>query len=411
MPVGRARVRWTRVGPALFVATAVAQIDKISIAVVIANAAFLRTMGLVGHPAVVGALVTAFLAAYGVGLFIWGFLIDALGPRRAAVIAVILWSVMLAWGGLSTSLGELFASRIGLGLTEGILFPVCNAFVARWFPWSERGRAQSFWFNGATIGAAVGGAVATALIVAAGWRAMFLVLAVAGLVIVVPMLWWMTRDDPDSDPRVSEAERQEIRAQVARPPARPVGEVLRDYRYWLLVLAFTLNNIFFWGWQSWMPTYLIQARHFSFAAAGGVTALMFALEVIAVVAMAAATDRIGRRAWWGALGFAAAAVGLFVGGHVPALGVGVAIMILGLCGQQASAGNTQSLIHSFSDARSMGKAAGILNAVANLASAFAPALIGAMIGLHSTFSGVLWFLSLVLLAAALSTALLAPSGY
>lgn len=96
---------------------------------------------------------------------------------------------------------------------------------------------------------------------------------------------------------------------------------------------------------------------------------------------------------------------------MPALGVGVATMILGLCGQQASAGNTQSLIHSFSDARSMGKAAGILNAVANLASAFAPVLVGAMIGLHSTFSGVLWFLSLVLLAAALSTALLAPNGY
>lgn len=235
--VRRARVRWTRIGPALFVATAVAQVDKISIAVVIANAAFLRTMGLMGHPAGVGALVTAFLAAYGVGLFLWGFLIDALGPRRSAVIAVLLWSVMLAWGGLSTSLGELFASRIGLGLTEGILFPVCNAFVARWFPWSERGRAQSFWFNGATIGAAVGGAVATALIVAAGWRAMFLVLAAAGLVIVVPMLWWMTQDDPEHDPRVTEVERQEIRAQIARPPARPVAEVLRDYRYWLLVLA------------------------------------------------------------------------------------------------------------------------------------------------------------------------------
>jgi hypothetical protein len=41
----------------------------------------------------------------------------------------------------------------------------------------------------------------------------------------------------------------------------------------------------------------------------------------------------------------------------------------------------------------MGKAAGILNTVVNLASAFAPALIGAMIGLRGTLSRVLWFLS------------------
>lgn len=51
MPLGQAWVRWTRIGPALFAATAVALIDKIGIAVAVAIAAFLRTMGPVRHPA------------------------------------------------------------------------------------------------------------------------------------------------------------------------------------------------------------------------------------------------------------------------------------------------------------------------------------------------------------------------
>lgn len=102
-----------------------------------------------------------------------------------------------------SSPGERFALRIGMGLTEAILFPVCHADVARWFPWSERGCAQSFRFNGATIGAAAG-AVAPVLILAASWRAVFLVLAATGLVILVPMPWRRTQDDP----RVSEMERQ-----------------------------------------------------------------------------------------------------------------------------------------------------------------------------------------------------------
>jgi MFS family permease len=405
------RIRWGQIAPTLFVATVIAQIDKISIAVVIANASFLREMGLIGHPALIGGLVTAFLMSYGVGLFIWGFLIDWMGPKRAAVIGVCLWSVMLLWGGLSTSLDELFASRIGLGLAEGVLYPVCNAYAARWYPWSERGRAQSSWFNGATVGAAFGAAVATSIILTAGWRALFFVLAIAGLVIVVPMFLWMTSDLPDDDLRVSTTELNDIHAQEARPPAKKISGVLVDYRYWLLILSFTCNNIFFWGWQSWMPTYLMSARHFSFRGAGWVTVLMFTLEIIAVFAMGMVTDRAGRRAWWGAAGFCGAALGLLVGGYIPVLGLSIAVLIAGLCCQQASAGNAQALVHSFSEQGSMGRAAGIFNGIANLAAAFSPVLVGTLIGLNSSFDGVLWFLTIVLLVAGAATAGLAPKGY
>ena len=90
---------------------------------------------------------------------------------------MIAWSVTLAWGGFSTTLPMLYLSRIFLGLSEGILYPVCNVFVARWFAVRERGRAQAVWFNGATVGGAVGGLLVTTVVVISGWRVAFLALA------------------------------------------------------------------------------------------------------------------------------------------------------------------------------------------------------------------------------------------
>ena len=84
-PGQSSRVRWIYIVPTLFVATLVAQIDKLSISVIMADHSFLRDMGLSERPAVVGGLVSAFLLSYGAGQFVWGPIIDRIGPRRAAI--------------------------------------------------------------------------------------------------------------------------------------------------------------------------------------------------------------------------------------------------------------------------------------------------------------------------------------
>lgn len=408
------RVRWTFIVPTLFVATMIAQIDKQSISLIMANHTFLGDMHLLNRPAVTGGLVSAFLISYGVGQFAWGPIIDRLGPRRAAMIGVVAWSVVLVWGGFSDTLIMLYLSRIFLGLSEGILYPVCNAFVAQWFAMRERGRAASAWFNGATVGSAIGGALVTAIIVGTGWRAVFFILAIVGIVIVLPMLAFLTKDNPRSDRRVSPAELARIEDQddslAVTPTERGTG-VFGNYRYWLLVIAFSANNIFFWGWSSWLPTYLIKARHFSFQSSGLLTAVTFGVEVIAVWLFGMLSDRIGRRAPLGAIGFLIAALGVYIGGSISNVPLAIAIMIVGVSFQQACAGNVQALLHSFSGKNLMGRAAGVMNGIGNVVSFLAPAVIGAMIGTSGNFSLVIIFLSAVLLIAAIAHALLIRSRY
>ena len=399
--------------PTLFVATLVAQIDKLSISVIMANHSFLRDMNLVGRPAVVGGLVSAFLLSYGAGQFVWGPIIDRIGPRRAAMIGVLAWSVTLLWGGFSTTLPMLYSSRIFLGLSEGILYPACNAFVARWFAIRERGRAQSMWFNGATVGGAVGGLLVTTIIVLSGWRTAFIALAILGVLVVLPMLWFLTSDDPRTDRRVSAAELASIEQapQLAVTPTERGVAVFGNHRYWLLVVAFVANNIFFWGWSSWLPTYLIRVRHFSFQSSGGLTALTFAIEVVAVYLLGMLTDRFGRRAPLGALGYLLAALGIYLGGITANIHLAMAILIAGVCCQQACAGNVQALLHSFSGKQLMGRAAGVLNGVGNVGSFLAPALFGVMIGTSGNFSMVITVLAADLFVAAACLALLIKSRY
>ncbi|HEY1704429.1 MAG TPA: MFS transporter [Trebonia sp.] len=410
----RSNVRWLFIMPTLFVATLVAQVDKQSISLIMADRTFLSDMNLLNRPAVVGGLVSAFLISYGAGQFVWGPVIDRIGPRRAAMIGVVAWSVTLVWGGFSDTVVMLYLSRIFLGLAEGILYPVCNAFVAQWFAMRERGRAQSMWFNGATVGGAVGGAIVTAIIVAASWRTVFIVLAIIGIVVVLPMLAFLTRDTPAADRRVSPAELAVIEQQDDRLAVTPTERgrgVFGNYRYWLLVIAFSANNIFFWGWSSWLPTYLMQARHFSFKSSGTLTAVTFAVEVIAVWLLGMLTDRIGRRAPLGALGFLIAAVGVYIGGVISNIPLAIAIMIVGVSCQQACAGNVQALLHSFSGRKMMGRSAGVLNGIGNVVSFLAPTLIGVMVGSSGNFSLAIIFLAGVLLVAAVALALMIPSKY
>jgi sugar phosphate permease len=406
-------VRWLFIMPTLFVATLVAQIDKLSISIIMASHSFLGDMNLLHRPAVVGGLVTAFLISYSAGQFVWGPVLDRVGPRRAAMIAVVAWSATLLWGGFSSGIVMLYLSRIFLGLSEGILYPMCNAFVARWFGIRERGRAQSMWFNGATVGGAVGSILVTAVIVASGWRAAFVVLAIMGIVIVLPMLAFLTKDDPRRDRRVSPAELEKIEReqQLAVTPTDRGAKVFGNHRYWLLVVAYAANSVFFWGWSSWLPTYLMKARHFSFKASGGLTALTFAVEVIAVLLLGILTDRVGRRAPLGALGFLLAALGVYIGGTITDVPLAIAILIIGVSCQQACAGNLQALLHSFSGKHLMGRAAGVMNGTGNVASFAAPAVIGVMIGTSGDFSVVIVFLSASLFVAAIALALLIRSRY
>jgi sugar phosphate permease len=403
----------------LLLITVIGQVDKIGISVVMSNKKFLQDLNLVGRPAVVGLLMTGFLLSYSFFQFFWGYFVKRFGPRISAIVGIIIWGGTMALSGAAHSANALITARIILGIGEAFTFPVSNTFVANWFPVKERGRANSIWLNGLTLGPVVCGALVVAVIGAGGWRMVFYVLAALSILIPLPLVIFLMRDKPRQHKRLSAEELKLIEeGSLAKTKEVPHAAALEgkssylsNYRFWLVTLAWGFNNIFFWGWSTWMPTYFQNARHFSFQAAGYLYSLTFFFQLATVLIVGYYSDRTMRRAPFGAAGWIIAGILMFIGGTVIGNAYwALAVLITAVCCQQPAFMMSQTLLQSIIPEGSMGAASGVAGGVSMLMSVVSPWLIGFFLQI-SGFGAVILFLSLASLVPGIMTSFLVKEGY
>lgn len=84
----------------LFIGIMVAYLDRVNVAVLVANNGFLIDMGIKDDPIKIGMLTSSFLIAYGAANVILSPLGDYLGPRRTMIICIIIWAIAATIGGL-----------------------------------------------------------------------------------------------------------------------------------------------------------------------------------------------------------------------------------------------------------------------------------------------------------------------
>ena len=139
------------------------------------------------------------LGAFGIGYllttFLGGYVADRFGARITFAFAVALWSIAIGWTGLATGFAILYCARVVLGLAEGPSFPAHARVVERWLPPHERATAVGAALVAIPVALAVGAPLATFLIAEIGWRAMFFVLAAAGL-LWLPAWLYLSSDFP-----------------------------------------------------------------------------------------------------------------------------------------------------------------------------------------------------------------------
>ncbi|GEO25341.1 MFS transporter [Alicyclobacillus acidoterrestris] len=409
-------IRWLHIVPALVVLQTIGMIDKVNVGIVMHDQPFQVAMNIVGKHGLAGLLTTLFAVAYGVGMPVWGFLSDRFGPRRIAIYACIVWVVMLLLGGISTNLGVLYVSRIGLGLAEAAIWPVCNNLTARWFPVKERSRASAVWVSGINLGVAAAGLLVPALLSTLGWRSVFFVLAAAGLIPIV-LLITLVRDEPQSS-RASLLEIERIQSGILQetnevPRAQNFARtnVFKNYRFWFLALANTATGMGIFGINTWLPSYLTDVRHMSLSGMGDFTAAAWFLGIGMLLWLSRWSDRLVRRAPFGIVFFLIYAVLIFFSTEVQntilvLIMIGIAIWVL-----QGTTVVIHSLIHSFSRETQMGKAGGVLSGVSNFIGAFASYIMGLLLGPNNNYSASFGFLAAVAILSAAAMAVLTPQKY
>jgi MFS family permease len=137
------------------------------------------------------------------GLFI-ARLVDRGNRVRILTVGIALWSLATAATGLARNFPELAVARLAVGVGEATAFPAVMSLIPDLFRPQVRGRAigvfQSSSFIGIVGGTILAGVVAAAL----GWRPMFMVCGIAGVVLATIVVLTVSEPDREEPPEAAE---------------------------------------------------------------------------------------------------------------------------------------------------------------------------------------------------------------
>lgn len=423
-PAGMPRVPpllWSRRGLVvgfIFLATLIGFFDRINISVLFAVPAFEKTFGLIGHPVEKGELVGAFTAVYGLSAIFLSPVADWLRTRTAMLIVVGLWTVVMGASGLLGSFVALLVFRGLLGLAEGPEFSAQSKWIKRWFPLKERARANALWSLGIPLGLTFGFPLTVALTGRFGWRASFFAFALASLVLVLPLIWFFGHDRPSQAARVASAEREYIESGLAAEESRlsrtdwlaNLAQLVRLGPFWLLFVFSLVNTAFVYGLTAWLPSYLVQARHFSLQSMGIYASLPFVGELIGILLTGYIEDK-WRRAPVCLIGFLGAATCVYLAVATSsatgsALWIAAATFCFGAVPPTVS-----TLAQDIVPAPVIATGVGISNGLGNFFASAVPILMGAVIARTGNLGSGLLVLVADAILGAIVLGVIAAYGY
>jgi ACS family hexuronate transporter-like MFS transporter len=202
-----------------------------------------------------GNIVTAFQAAYAIGMLTMGRLMDRLGTRRGFSIAVGFWSLAAMAHAFATTVFGFSLARFALGVGEAGMFPAALKTVAEWFPKKERALATGIFNSGANIGALLCPLAVPWIAYHWGWRAAFIVTGALGGIWV--LVWVFVYVPLAENARVSDAERAYI-LQGREAKGTPIkwSALLPHRQTWAYAAGKLLTDPFWWMYLFWIPDFL-----------------------------------------------------------------------------------------------------------------------------------------------------------
>ncbi len=241
-----------------------------------------------------GLMLSAFLWSYAFSQLPAGALVDRLGPHRLLTYGLTLWSLAQAFAGLVTNVAAFAIARVALGIGESPQYTSTVRVVRDWYNRHERALPIGFVATSPFIGQTLAPPLLTALMLSLGWRWMFIIMGVAGL--VVAALWYIFFREP-REANLSQEERDHLTEGEPPTPSQPVDfaqwRQLFAYRsMWGLMLGCFGLGYVSWLYGAWLPGYLEIERHMSIRSTGYIAMIPFALSMVSAVGGGWWADRL-----------------------------------------------------------------------------------------------------------------------
>lgn len=369
-------------------------------------------------------LLAAFFVSYAISNMLLSPLAERLGPKRSVMLAIAAFSVFTILSApFGQSLTALIVLRLLLGLGEGVHIPMLSAITSRWFPPSERSRANAIWGSGILLATTATPLMIVPLINAIGWRPTFAVLGVVGMVISIPLVWMFVQDDPKlpipelpiPELPIPELPNHEVPLSnfSNRMPAGAItkpsqGTYLRDARFWIAVLGGTLNAFCAFGILNWLPTYFNRAKGINFESLGLPLASIFAAGIFGIILMAYLGDKLQQRALLAGIGFLVGGGMVYFASRVDSVGLLVLFFAMAVFCQSAYAAQEYAIVQRLLPVDRVGAGTGLYNGLSVLFGGVGGSLIpGSIVAATGNFdAGILsivvgaWLASVVMVGLA-----------
>jgi sugar phosphate permease len=243
-----------------------------------------------------GLLLSAFSWSYALSQLPAGGLVDRIGPRKLLTAGLVVWSLAQAAGGLVTGYAQFIASRIVLGIGEAPQFPSAARVVSNWYPLPARGKPTGVFNAASPLGTALAPPLLTLLMVYLDWRAMFVLMGLAGL--IVAAIWFALYRDPAGLPLTA----SETDYLGSAAPTHGAGKLtFQEWRglfahmtTWGMIIGYFGSVYLNWVYLTWLPGYLTMARHMSLVRTGFAASVPFFCGFLGCLAAGWFSDRIAR---------------------------------------------------------------------------------------------------------------------
>ncbi|HEY9435555.1 MAG TPA: MFS transporter [Blastocatellia bacterium] len=201
-----------------------------------------------------GLIGTAFIwiyAAVGLPFGIWA---DRGSRKKLLSLSVTIWSLFTAASGLAWNYGALFLARLGVGVGESGCSPAGNSLIGDLYPASKRGKAIAIFMLGLPIGIFLSNMFSGLIAKAVGWRWVFFVATIPGLILAALALKIKEPLRGASEAALSDGHERSLKEFILR-----YLRVLATPTMWWIVLSGALHNFNAYTVNSFIPLYL--GRH------------------------------------------------------------------------------------------------------------------------------------------------------
>ncbi|QDU36123.1 putative sulfoacetate transporter SauU [Maioricimonas rarisocia] len=243
------------------------------------------------------------------GAFFWtyalfqvpsGWLSQHYGTRIALTGFALAWSVATIGLGVAPGFWLLIVAQLLMGVAQAGIFPAsCNS-IGHWMPLAQRSLACGILAAGMQVGAITAGALTGELMIPFGWRGVFILYAVPGL------LWAATfaarfRDWPEQSPGVNDQELELILAGRGEDELESQHEMseLAAWRaiatspvIWMLCGQQICRAAGYMFFASWFPTFLQETRGVSVRDSGYLQGLVLTGTLTGAISGGTLTDWI-----------------------------------------------------------------------------------------------------------------------